>query len=103
MDSETDNRVAQLESGLSVEQERLEKLIKLQKEITRQINSSYIGKEVQVIVEKQSKKSEDQWAGRTEGNSWVVFDKMSFKLKDTVTLRIHDAQGVTLFGTPITS
>ena len=26
MDSETDNRVAQLESGLSLEQERLEKL-----------------------------------------------------------------------------
>ena len=87
----------------TVKQERLEELIKLQKEITYDVNSSYIGKEVQVIVEKESKKSKDQWAGRTEGSTWVVFDKMNFKLKDTVTLRIHDAQGVTLFGTPIVS
>ncbi len=86
-----------------VKQERLERLIKLQKEITHQVNSSYIGKELQVIVEKESKKSKDQWAGRTEGNTWVIFDKMNFKLKDTVTLRINDAQGVTLFGTPVVS
>ena len=67
------------------------------------MNSSYIGKELQVIVEKESKKSKDQWAGRTEGNTWVIFDKMNFKLKDTVTLRINDAQGITLFGDPIVS
>ena len=87
----------------TVKQERLEELIKLQKEITHEVNSSYIGKELHVIVEKESKKSNDQWAGRTEGNTWVIFDKMNFKLKDTVTLRIHDAQGVTLFGTPVVS
>ena len=87
----------------TVKQERLEELIKLQKEITHEVNSSCIGKELHVIVEKESKKSNDQWAGRTEGNTWVIFDKMNFKLKDTVTLRIHDAQGVTLFGTPVVS
>ena len=78
-------------------------LIKLQKQITRDVNSRLIGQELQVVVEKESKKSTDQWAGRTDGNTWVIFDKMNFKLKDTVTLRIHDAQGVTLFGTPIVS
>ena len=87
----------------TVKQELLEELIRLQKEITHEVNSSYIGKELHVIVEKESKKSKDQWAGRTEGNTWVIFDKMNFKLKDTVTLRIHDAQGVTLFGTPVVS
>ena len=86
-----------------IKQKRLEKLIKLQKQITRDVNSRLIGQELQVVVEKESKKSTDQWAGRTDGNTWVIFDKMNFKLKDTVTLRIHDAQGVTLFGTPIVS
>ena len=86
-----------------IKQNRLEQLIKLQKKVTHNVNSRLIGKELQVIVEKESKKSEKQWAGRTDGNTWVIFDKMNFKLKDTVTLRICDAQGVTLFGVPIVS
>ena len=87
----------------NIKQERLEKLIKLQKEITYNVNSRLIGKNLQVIVEKESKKSQYQWAGRTNGNTWVIFDKMNFKLKDTVTLRINDAKGITLFGDPIVS
>ena len=87
----------------NIKQERLEKLIKLQKEITCNVNSRLIGKDLQVIVEKESKKSQYQWAGRTNGNTWVIFDKMNFKLKDTVTLRINDAKGITLFGDPIVS
>jgi len=87
----------------NIKQERLEKLIKLQKEITYNVNSRLIGKDLQVIVEKESKKSQYQWAGRTNGNTWVIFDKMNFKLKDTVTLRINDAKGITLFGDPIVS
>ncbi len=86
-----------------VKQNRLEKLISLQKNITYNVNSRLIGKDLQVIVEKESKKSKDQWAGRTNGNTWVIFDKMNFRLKDTVTLRINDAQGITLFGDPIVS
>ena len=87
----------------NIKQNRLEKLISLQKEVTHNVNSRLIGKDLQVIVEKESKKSKNQWAGRTNGNTWVIFDKMNFKLKDTVTLRINDAQGITLFGDPIVS
>tara|TARA_Y100000768_G_scaffold52357_1_gene34428 strand:+ start:2129 stop:3439 length:1311 start_codon:yes stop_codon:yes gene_type:complete len=87
----------------NIKQNRLEKLISLQKVVTNNVNSRLIGKDLQVIVEKESKKSKSQWAGRTNGNTWVIFDKMNFKLKDTVTLRINDAQGITLFGDPIVS
>tara|TARA_Y100000768_G_scaffold52358_1_gene34430 strand:- start:62 stop:1372 length:1311 start_codon:yes stop_codon:yes gene_type:complete len=87
----------------NIKQNRLEKLIGLQKEVTHNVNSRLIGKDLQVIVEKESKKSRNQWAGRTNGNTWVIFDKMNFKLKDTVTLRINDARGITLFGDPIVS
>jgi tRNA-2-methylthio-N6-dimethylallyladenosine synthase len=86
-----------------IKQKRLEELIELQKKMTKKVNRGLIGKELQVIVEKESKKSNRQWAGRTDGNTWVVFNKMNFKIKDLVVVRIDDAQGVTLFGTPITS
>ena len=87
----------------SIKQLRLEQLISRQREITLKVNRNLIGKDLQVIVEKESKKSKQQWSGRTNGNTWVVFDKMGFKTKDIVTVKIDDAQGVTLFGTPITS
>ena len=87
----------------NIKQRRLEELIQLQKEVTKKVNRSLIGKELQVIVEKESKKSDKQWAGRTDGNTWVIFDKMNFKIKDLVVLRVDDAKGITLFGTPITS
>ncbi len=87
----------------NIKQRRLEELIQLQKEVTKKVNRNLIGKELQVIVEKESKKSDKQWAGRTDGNTWVIFDKMNFKIKDLVVLRVDDAQGITLFGTPITS
>ncbi len=86
-----------------IKQDRLQELIDRQKEITLEVNRGYIGQDLQVIVEKESKKSSSQWSGRTEGNTWVIFDKMSFEPKDLVTLRIDNAQGVSLFGTPITS
>ena len=57
-----------------IKQSRLERLIEKQKKITLELNKSYIGKEFQVIVEKESKKSKGQWSGRTEGNVWTVFD-----------------------------
>ncbi len=59
----------------------------------------YIGKTVDVLVEKNSKRSEDQWSGRTEGNMWVVFDKNDCStIKDIVKVKINSAHGVTLFG-----
>lgn len=84
-----------------VKQNRLIRLIDLQKQNTFQANQKHIGKTLEVIVEKTSKKSEAQWAGRTPGNFWVVWDKSGEKIKDTVKLFIDDAQGVTLFGRPI--
>ncbi len=51
-----------------------------------------------VLIEKESKKSKDQWAGRTEGNSWVIFDKSNENIKDIVPISITDAQGISLFG-----
>ena len=84
-----------------VKQNRLERLIALQLENTLEQNQRSIGKTLKVLIEKTSKKSENQWAGRTEGNMWVVFDKGNESVGDLVDVKIEDARGVTLFGTSI--
>ena len=81
-----------------IKQCRLEKVINLQKKLTLQVNQKNIGKVLDVLIEKESKKSSEQWAGRTEGNTWVVFDKTTENIKDTVSVLIQDAQGVSLLG-----
>ena len=62
------------------------------------MNKKLINKVLPVLIEKVSKKSSNQWAGRTEGNTWVIFDKNNEKIKDIVNIEITDAKGVTLFG-----
>ena len=81
-----------------VKQNRLERLINDQLKNTLKENQNLIGKTVKVLVEKNSKKSKQQWSGRTEGNMWVVFDKGDEKVGDVVDIKIYDARGVTLFG-----
>ena len=81
-----------------VKQKRLEALILLQKEKTLIANKKLIGTVQEVVVEKESKKSKHQWAGRTNGNTWVVFDKSNESIKDIIKVLITDARGITLFG-----
>ena len=80
-------------------QKRLQTLIEFQQNISLMNNRKKIGQNLDVIIEKISKKSINQWAGRTESNTWVIFDKNSFnKIGDVVNINILDARGITLFG-----
>lgn len=91
--SEYTEQLTEAEKG-----ERLERVIQLQKAHTLSQNQKMIGKTVQVLVEKASKKSEFQLMGRTDNNKIVVFDRHHFKSKDMIVLHINDAYGMTLFG-----
>ena len=84
-----------------VKQKRLERLIDLQLKNTLLQNRSYIYKTIRVLVEKESKKSNSQWSGRTQGGIWVVFDKKNEKIGELVDIKIEDARGVTLFGSRV--
>ena len=79
-------------------QKRLDKVIKLQKKHTIMRNKEMIGNIERVLVEKNSKRSINQWAGRTDSNKWVIFDKESTKIKDIVDILITDAKGISLHG-----
>ena len=56
-------------------QSRLDKVINLQREHTKYRNEKYINNIENVLIEKDSKRSSEQWAGRTDSNKWVIFDK----------------------------
>ncbi|MFQ6676347.1 MAG: tRNA (N6-isopentenyl adenosine(37)-C2)-methylthiotransferase MiaB [Fidelibacterota bacterium] len=79
-------------------QARLEKVVALQRRHTLLRNEKEIGKILNVLVEKESKFSPREWAGRTDTNKWVIFPKGGASVKEVVRVRITDAKGVTLFG-----
>jgi len=81
-----------------IKQERLERLIAAQKAITLERNQACVGRMEEVLVEKESKKSSSQWAGRTDGNKWVVFNKQGARIKDFVKVHIDASHGVALKG-----
>ena len=82
-----------------IKQSRLQTLIEFQQKISLMNNRKKIGLDLDVIIEKNSKKSINQWAGRTESNIWVIFDKKdAYQIGDIVNVNILDAQGITLFG-----
>jgi tRNA-2-methylthio-N6-dimethylallyladenosine synthase len=81
-----------------VKQKRLEKLINLQNKIRLEVNQNRIGSIQKVLIEKESKKSNLFWSGRTDGNIWTIIKKNNDHIKDIVDVLISDAQGVTLFG-----
>lgn len=82
----------------AVKQNRLERLIDIQRQHTLERNREHIGETHAVLVEKDSKKSKQQHMGRTRNNKIVVFDKGAEQVGDFVTVRITGAEGVTMFG-----
>ena len=79
-------------------QHRLERLIEMQQKHTLFRNKTIVGRVEMVLVEKKSKRSKKQWAGRTDANKWVVFNKENAKIKDLIPVKIMDARGITLHG-----
>ena len=79
-------------------QNRLEELITVQRKMTLLNNQKKIGTVQHILIEKESKKSENYWSGRTDGNIWAVIKKNSESIRDVVPIRVTDARGVTLFG-----
>ena len=81
-----------------MKQKRLQKVISLQKSHTLQRNQGFIGKIENVLIEKESKRDPAKWAGRTDSNKWVIFDKESSKIKDIVPVLITQSKDITLHG-----
>jgi tRNA-2-methylthio-N6-dimethylallyladenosine synthase len=84
-----------------VKQRRLEEIIELQNQHSKESNEAEIGRVHTVLVEGTSKKSDEQLFGRTDTNKGVVFDREGYEKGDYVKVRIEDCTSSTLLGTAI--
>lgn len=78
--------------------ERLNRMIALQNSLSAASNRADIGRIVEVLVEGRSKRSADEYYGRTSQNKVVVFPRGDAKPGDFLTLRITDSTSATLRG-----
>lgn len=81
-----------------VKQRRLEEIITLQREISHQSNQNDVGKVFKVLVEGPSKKSSEDYCGRTDHNKMVIFPKGQSQKCDYVDVKITNCTSGTLIG-----
>lgn len=86
---------------LEVKKRRLQEIVDLQQEHSLLRTKEYVGKTVEVLIEKESKKSSEHWAGRNEQNTMVVFPKAHYKVGDFVNVRTTSCTSATLIGEAI--
>jgi len=80
---------------------RLNEIIALQNTLSAESNRRDIGREFEVLVEGESKRSAAQLCGRTSQNKMVVFDRGTHRAGDYVRVRITGCSSATLFGEEI--
>ncbi|MFK7048904.1 tRNA (N6-isopentenyl adenosine(37)-C2)-methylthiotransferase MiaB [Flavobacterium columnare] len=81
-----------------VKKRRLNEIIDLQQKLGLQRTQRFIGQTVEVLVEKDSKRSNQHWSGRNSQNTVVVFPKEIYKPGDFVLVKVTDCTAATLIG-----
>jgi tRNA-2-methylthio-N6-dimethylallyladenosine synthase len=85
---------------MELKQKRLEEIVALQNHLSLESNKLDLGKKFEVLIEGNSKKSNQHWMGRNSQNKVVVFEKNGTTLKpgDYVTVDVYDCTQGTLIG-----
>ena len=78
--------------------ERIVRLVELQKRITGEINRTYVGRTVEVLVEEEPKKHPGTLSGRTDTFKTAIVPKERFEIGDLVLVEIERSRGSALFG-----
>ncbi|MDR0422415.1 MAG: tRNA (N6-isopentenyl adenosine(37)-C2)-methylthiotransferase MiaB [Proteiniphilum sp.] len=81
-----------------VKSRRLQEIINLQMELSRQSNEKDQGKEFEVLTEGTSKRSREQLFGRTDRNKVVIFDRKNHRIGEFVKVKITGFTPATLLG-----
>ncbi len=86
---------------VDVKKARLQQIIDLQTDVSRENNLSDVGRTFTVLVEGPSRRSEDKLAGRNDANKMVVFDRRDYRPGEYAKVRITDSTSATLLGEPL--
>ncbi|MFT7051853.1 MAG: tRNA-2-methylthio-N6-dimethylallyladenosine synthase [Psychroserpens sp.] len=77
---------------------RLSEIVQLQRELGAIQIKKYLNTEVEVLIERESKKSNEQWSGKTSQNIVAVFPRENYKIGELVKVKILDCTSATLIG-----
>ena len=78
--------------------ERLNRIIALQNEMSLRSNQRDIGKTFEVLVEGYSKRSRDDFYGRTSQNKVLIFPKENAKIGQYISVTVKSATSASLIG-----
>lgn len=83
-----------------VKKRRLIEIVELQNKLSLESNKKDIGQTYKVLIEGNSKRSDNDWMGRTSQNKVVVFPKEHYNLEkgNYVQVKVHDCTQATLLG-----
>lgn len=84
----------------SVKKRRLDEVVKLQNAMSHESNLRDLGKTFKVLIEGNSKRSDQDWMGRSSQNKVIVFPKEQYQLNkgQYVMVKVTDCTGATLIG-----
>lgn len=84
---------------LEIKKRRLAEIVRLQNQISYKHNQQDIGQTFKVLIEGDSKKSDQEFKGRNSQNKMIVFPKMAgYQPGDYVMVKVNDATSATLKG-----
>ncbi len=84
--------------AMEVKKRRLNEIVDLQNRHSLENNLKDIGKTAKVLIEKTSKKSEDELCGRNSQNKMIVFPRENYKIGQYVNVLIESCNKATLRG-----
>jgi tRNA-2-methylthio-N6-dimethylallyladenosine synthase len=84
-----------------VKHRRLREVIAVQQNLTRERIQAGVGKVHRVLIEHESKKSEDMWQGRNSQNNVVVFPKGNYRKGEYANVMAESCTVTTLIGVAV--
>lgn len=81
-----------------VKKRRLTEIVDLQQKHSAFHTQKTVGNTVEVLIEKESRKSDQHWSGRTPQNTVAVFPKENYRPGDFVNVKITECTTATLIG-----
>lgn len=83
---------------LDVKKRRLTEVVDKQRQHSLERNQDYVGKTYRVLIEKVSKKSDQELSGRNSQNAMIVFPRGDHKIGTYVNVKVTDCNSATLLG-----
>jgi tRNA-2-methylthio-N6-dimethylallyladenosine synthase len=81
-----------------IKKRRLTEIVQLQRDLGTEQIKKFVNTKVKVLIERESKKSNEQWSGKTSQNIVVVFPKENYVIGELVYVQVLDCTSATLIG-----